>query len=67
MDISVGAGPSTPIYMGGGLGGTAVVIDRNVKQDMQNVRQGITNVINSTVNSVKEGGQKLINLFTRNK
>ena len=67
VDISVGAGPSTPIYMGGGLGGTAVVIDRNVKQDMQNVRQGITNVINSTVNSVKEGGQKLINLFTRNK
>jgi|GEM_PF-3127947 len=65
IDIGGGVGPSSPIYMGGGVGGTTILSERSIKQDFQNIKQGAAEVINSTVNTLKQDGQKIINFFNK--
>ena len=65
VDIGGGVGPSSPVYMGGGTGGTTILSERSIKQDFQNIKRGVASAVNSTVDTLKQGGQKIINFFSK--
>ena len=54
LDVGLGLGLSTPVYAGAGVGDSTVVIDRNIKQDLHNIIQGISNLVNSTADYIKK-------------
>jgi len=59
-DIGIGAGLCTPIYVKGGVNQSHVIVERNIKQDLNNIKQKVDKVANATVNFFKEHA-KIIN------
>ncbi len=63
--IGIGIGPSSPIYMNGGAEKTTVVVNRNIKQDVQNIARGLGNAVNSVASAVGQGVKNLVNKLIR--
>lgn len=65
IDIGTGVGPSTPIYLSGGVSDNKVIISRNIKEDVQYIKQEVTEAANATVSAIKDAGNKVIDIINK--